>query len=114
MHIDSYSFGKMKVDGKVYNKDLIIFPEKVRAGWWRKDGHSLAMEDLEEVIAYKPDVLVVGRGAMGAMKIPDETKSALESVPLKLIEGHTSSAMKMFNERIKSGEKVVGAFHLTC
>jgi hypothetical protein len=33
MRIDSYSFGVMKVDGKEYRQDLIVFPDKVRSNW---------------------------------------------------------------------------------
>ncbi len=35
MHIDSYSFGSMTVDGTGYGHDLIVFPDRVMSGWWR-------------------------------------------------------------------------------
>ena len=68
MRIDSYSFGVMKVDGAEYTADLIIFPDRIRANWWRKQGHSLAVEDLDDVLGFKPEVLVIGKGASGLME----------------------------------------------
>lgn len=62
--IDSYEFGRIAVDGKNYTSDVIIFPDKVLDGWWRKNGHSLHLQDLKKVLEAepKPEVLVVGTG----------------------------------------------------
>jgi hypothetical protein len=114
MHIDSYSFGSMKVDGKTYTSDLIIFPDHITSSWWRSEGHSLCMEDLEEVLEYKPEVLIIGRGASGCMDIPSSTKGKIEEKGIKIIDGNTGDVYNVFNEKIKGNKKVVGAFHLTC
>ena len=114
MNIDSYAFGSITVNGKMYLNDVIVLPHKVRPEWWRKKSHLLAVEDLEEVIKYQPEILVVGRGASGVMNIPEETKKYLKEKNIELIEGYTEVACKRFNELIKQGKKVVGAFHLTC
>jgi hypothetical protein len=103
MKIDTYEFGSMTVDGKIYNADLIIFPDKIKSNWWRKEGHSLALEDL-----------VVGRGFSGCMKIPPDTKKVLQYRNIQIIDNDTGQAYRIFNEQISRGKKVVGAFHLTC
>ncbi len=54
MHIDAYSFGAMTVDARVYRADVIIFPDKVLDHWWRKEDHSLSLDDLAAVIAFQP------------------------------------------------------------
>jgi hypothetical protein len=54
MQIDSYSFGVMKVEGAEYSSDLIILGDSIRPNWWRKDGHSLVMEDIEQVLEFRP------------------------------------------------------------
>jgi len=41
--IEHYSFGRIVIDGKEYTKDLIIYPDKIRANWWRKEGHKLRL-----------------------------------------------------------------------
>jgi len=68
--IDSYDFGRIIINGKRYNSDLIVFSDKVRDGWWRKEGHRLDVEDLKDVLESKPEVLVVGTGYSGLMRIP--------------------------------------------
>ncbi len=111
--INSYSFGRIVIDGKTYMSDVIIFSDRVKADWWRKEGHELNSEDITEIIEEKPDLLIVGKGAYGLMKIKEETKRILEENNIKLIAKKTSEACKIFNE--KSGkEKVVAALHLTC
>lgn len=114
MRIDSYSFGVMKVGGSEYRGDLIVFPDKVKSGWWRKQGHSLAIEDLEDVLAFKPEVLVIGKGASGLMDVPASTQKTLQEAGIEVIAENTSQAWSIFNEQMEKGRKVVGAFHLTC
>ena len=58
--IQSYHFGQMVVDGEAHGRDLILLPERLVANWWRKDGHRLDIDDLQEVLSAIPDVLVVG------------------------------------------------------
>ena len=114
MHIDSYSFGSMTVDGKTYSSDLIGFPDRIISDWWRAEGHSLAVEDIEEILDYHPDVLVVGKGDIGLMSVSRETAEELEKQGITLIQDRTGRAVRLFNEEIKKGRRVIGAFHLTC
>jgi len=121
MRIDSYSFGVMKVDGVEYSADLIVFAsrgagslDRIKSNWWRKQGHSLAIEDIDDVFDFKPDVLIVGIGASGLMQIPASTKKALQEEAIVLIAENTGRAWQLFNEQIQKGKKAVGAFHLTC
>lgn len=111
--IDSYDFGRIVINGKRYNSDLIVFPDKVRDGWWRKEGHRLHVEDLKDVLEAKPEVLVVGTGYSGLMRVPSETRKYVESEGIELIAQNTTEACKTFNRLVKS-RKVVAALHLTC
>ncbi|MEM3550211.1 MAG: Mth938-like domain-containing protein [Candidatus Bathyarchaeia archaeon] len=114
--IDSYEFGVISINGKKYTKDVIVFPEKVVDGWWRREGHGLCLEDLKEVFNYKPkpEVLVVGTGYYGLVKISPEVESALQSRDIELRAQPTKEACQTFNKFLKSNRRVVGAFHLTC
>ena len=111
--IDSYDFGRIVINGKRYNSDLIVFPDKVRDGWWRKEGHRLHVEDLKDVLESKPEVLVVGTGYSGLMRIPLETRRCVESEGIEFIAQKTAEACESFNRLVKS-RKVVAALHLTC
>ncbi len=114
--IESYSFGQMVVDGKEYHDDLLICEGEVKSGWVRKRGHQLQPEDLNWVVDRNPDLLVVGTGRSGRMKVPEETKSFLGENRIALWVGDTADAKDYFNARRKEkdGEKIAGAFHLTC
>ena len=114
MEINNYSFGTITVDGKAYDADIIIFPEHILPNWKRAEGHSLAMEDLTAVIDYHPEFLIIGTGASGMLKIPDSTKKAIAQAQIMLVDKDTAAACETFNEYLKQGKKVVGAFHLTC
>jgi dienelactone hydrolase len=113
-HIDSYSFGHMIVNGRKYDKDLIIFPERIKDHWWRNNGHILRAADLKEVFEYKPELLVVGTGSSGKMQIEPSMKDSLRQEGIKIIEIQTGHAVNVFNKEMQKGAKVVGAFHLTC
>lgn len=111
--IQSYSFGRMVVDGQTYTSDLIIFPEKIKDSWWRKSGHRLCLEDLEDVLKEEPEVLVIGTGFYGLMKAEEEVKREAEAKGIALIIEKTEQAVENFNE-LASKRKTIGAFHLTC
>jgi hypothetical protein len=112
--IEEYEFGRIRINGRDYRNDVIVFPDRVSPEWWRKNGHSLIMTDLEEVLQYGPDLLIVGRGAYGVMRIPEETREALRKKNIQLVDDITGTAIQRFNEGYEKGENAVGAFHLTC
>ena len=74
MRIEGYSFGRVLVDGEEHTKDVIVLPNRVVGGWWRRDGHSLVLEDLEEVLDELPERLILGTGAYGRMQ-PDSGRA---------------------------------------
>ncbi len=111
--IDSYSFGRIVVDGRRYTSDIIIFPDRVRDNWWRKEGHSLHVDDLKEIIREKPEVLVVGTGSSGLVRVTEETRKRVEAEGIELVVEPTERACKTLNQLSRS-RRVVAALHLTC
>lgn len=114
MNIDDYRFGRIVVDGKSYTSDVIVFPDRVKDDWWRNEGHELCPTDLREVVQEKPEVLVVGTGASGLMRVLSKTEEYLEQQGIELRVERTAEACRTFNRLRRSGEKVVAALHLTC
>jgi hypothetical protein len=112
--IESYIFGRMVIDGKEYSSDVIILPNRAKDSWWRKRGHSLLVEDVEEFIRKtKPEVIVLGTGKYGALEVLSETKEYLSTRGIDLIAEKTDEACKTYN-RLAQTKKVLGAFHLAC
>jgi len=104
------------IDGKRYTSDVIVFPDRVSDRWWRKEGHHLIVEDLSEVLASEaqPEVLVVGTGHSGMMRISDDVEAALRSRNIELVVQPTKQACQIFNQHLKAGRRAVAALHLTC
>jgi len=114
MHIDSYKFGKIIIDGVEYSNDCIIFGNSVWSNWRRKQGHLLSDKDLQPVIEAKPTVLIVGCGTSGLMKIPNETRHVLLEEDIQLEAVDTARAVERFNELSQTGVNIAAALHLTC
>ena len=114
MQIDHYEFGQIDIEGQRYNSDVIILPEKVRQHWWRKEGHRLGTEDLNAVLEAKPELLVVGTGYYGNMKIPDDARTYLMSKGIRLKASPTTKAVEEFNRLQREMANIVAALHLTC
>ena len=111
--IDSYQFGLIVVSGKRYTSDVIIFPDRVKDDWWRKIGHELCRDDIAEAITENPEVLIVGTGAFGLVKVLPEVKESVEAQGVKLVMETTDKACHTYNQLCHS-QKVVAALHLTC
>jgi len=104
----------MVIDGEKYRRDLVIFPDRVKPNWWREQGHSLALGDIQDILDESPAVLVVGTGYFGIVNVPSEVREYIESRGIEFIAQKTAEAVGTYNRLVKDGKKVVGAFHLTC
>jgi hypothetical protein len=111
--IGSYDFGHIVIDGKTYTSDVIIYPDKVNGSWWRKEGHELCIDDLEDVLDKKPETIVVGTGNPGLMKVLPETEKSIKSKGIKLIVQPTKEACQTYNQ-LSSSQKIIALLHLTC
>jgi len=112
--IESYRFGEIRVDGVRYTSDLIILPSGVKPNWWRREGHRLSLEDLEEVLREKPEILVIGTGYSGLMRVPKELIEHLRAEGIEVMVQRTGEAWKTYNQLSREGRRVAAALHLTC
>ena len=113
MTIEDYSFGRIKIDGRTYTSDVIIFPDRVKDAWWRKEGHRLDPGDLTDAVAVSPAVLVIGTGDLGVMRVPEETLAWLRARGIDARVAKTDEAVRIFNALAGTGQ-AVAALHLTC
>ena len=115
MHIDSYSFGGIRIGGLDYPKDVVILQGVVRCPWWRAaGGHVYAVDDLEGLIAAAPEVVVLGTGYFGRVRVLDETLEALTKAGSEVVVEKTGAAVDSFNRLSAEGRDVAAALHLTC
>ena len=113
MKIDSYSFGRIVINGKTYTSDVIMYPNRVDASWWRKEGHLLQLADVADALQAKPDVLVIGTGYAGVMRVPRETVDRIASQGIEVKVERTGKAVEVYND-LQGAKTVIAALHITC
>jgi hypothetical protein len=107
-----YSFGRLIVDGSEQTNDLIVLPDRVVSDWWRREGHSLAMEDLDEVLDELPERLILGVGAYGRLHPDPEVIAELERRGTAVECLRTGQAVGRYRELDE--RRTAAALHLTC
>jgi hypothetical protein len=111
--IESYRFGRIIVNGRHYSSDVIIYPDRVEGSWWRVRGHDLCMDDIREILDYGPEVLIIGKGKSGMMKVSDVVRNEIRKLGIELITANTKEAVEKYNN-VAGKKKAVAALHLTC
>jgi len=112
--IMEFSFGRIVVNGQTCNNDIKIVRGKLVADWWRKSGHTVEIEDVQDILDSDSTILVIGKGQPGYMRITDTLREHLEKNNIELIVEKTSDAIQTFNRLMKEGKPVSGGFHVGC
>ncbi len=110
--IEGYRFGGVIVDGEELTRDVIVLPGRVVPNWWRKEGHGLTVEDLEDVWEELPERLVVGCGADSRMRPDPRTLDALRDRGIEVEVLPTPDAVRRYGELDPA--RTAAALHLTC
>lgn len=114
MQIDRVAFGSLVIDGRLYHSDLVIYPDgRVMEGWRRERGHRLSMEDMEELVGTRPEIIVAGTGMQGLVKPEPDLEERLEAKGIRLLAASNERARELFNE-LPPNKRVGACFHLTC
>jgi hypothetical protein len=110
--LEDYSFGRLTVDGEEHTRDLIVLPDRIVSNWWRREGHSLAMEDLDEVLDELPGRLVLGVGAHSQLRPDPAVITELERRGVQVECLPTGAAVRRYVELDE--RDTAAALHLTC
>jgi hypothetical protein len=111
VRIDFVKFGEVMIDGEVYYSDMIV--------WW--DGqrefvpkdHILGTDNFSALLRRKPDIIVIGTGLQGMVKITDEARHLAEEKGIKIFEHTSPEAADLFNAMIADSKNVVAYIHTT-
>ncbi|MFW9853452.1 MAG: Mth938-like domain-containing protein [Candidatus Thorarchaeota archaeon] len=112
--VDNYEFGLINVSGESYSRDLIILPDTIITDWWRLKGHELCREDLVHLLKRPIQLLIIGTGYNGRMKVPDELTEELESFGIDVIVKDSRNAVELYNQLVNQRQDLALALHLTC
>jgi hypothetical protein len=111
--IDGYDFGEITIDGKTYTSDVIIYKDRVDDSWRRIEGHRLSLSDVVQILAKKPEILIIGTGADGVLAVPEKVKAEIEAKGVTVIARKTGEACEEYN-KLSPSTNVIAALHLTC
>jgi hypothetical protein len=115
MHFGKFSFGTLRIDGSVYEQDVVIDRGKVRK---RKKTPSRKFRDefghtplsIEEKIPWKCHRLVIGTGAYARLPVMKEVKLEAERRQVELVIVPTGEAIRLMEEESAAN----AILHVTC
>lgn len=116
--IEDLRWGHLSVEGSdAPYKDAKLWPGGSREWDWNETGtrHAPGVQpaDVEEIVERGVEVIVVGRGMLGALRVPDETLDALDEKGIEVEVARTGKAVRRYNE-LRESRSVGGLFHTTC
>lgn len=112
--IEEYAFGKIKINGKDYTKDIELRWNGEVLNWWRLTGHRFQLPDIERAINQEPELIIMDTGESGMATVDNEVKEVLNQKDIKFIMEKTDIAVKVFNQALQEKKKAIGLFNLTC
>ena len=117
--IEEYTYGCFRADGKEFLGDLMI--RNGRAHYWQTlEGRKLEFKDVNKLLEEEPEVLVIGTGAGGLLKVGEEIRkyvmdwSVGNRKKIFLYVEKNTEAIKKINEAIEQGKKVCGVLAGGC
>jgi hypothetical protein len=116
MRIDGFTFGSIRIDGVIYEHDVVIADGRVRK---RKKKASRRFRDdfghtplsIEENMPWDCRRLVVGTGADGALPVMDEVRQEAARREVELLSVPTSEAIRVLQDEPKDTNAIL---HVTC
>lgn len=115
--IESTEFGKIVVDGKEYNEDIVIsangnviYRQGISQSKYRTS-HIICKEEIASLLQDGPRVIVIGTGQYGACRLEKGVEEEVKKQEVKLLMEKTLKATHLFNN---VNDRKAGLFHLTC
>lgn len=117
--INSTKFGEIIIDGKKYGQVLIIGKTVFERDEEKLQGlfdttHQIGDWEIEKLIGNSPEVVVIGTGQSGVLKVEKEFLEQMEKVNVEVMLALTPEAIKIYNQRIEKGKRVNALIHTTC
>src|SRR3989344_419923 len=105
MIIDEFKFGSFRIDGRTYLSDIKIINNTIKY-WSGRQKHELNLESVQDLASSSPDMVIIGTGAAGLVKVPIDVKMYFMQNRIPIIIEKTDLACKEFNKATKNGKKI--------
>lgn len=117
--IDSTKFGEIVIAGKKYGQVLIISEKIVERDYEKLKkffgtSHKITDWEIIQLLSNNPEVIVIGTGQDGLLEVDEEFKNQIAKQGIELVIDKTPEAFKVYNEKIKAGQRANALMHTTC
>jgi hypothetical protein len=117
--INKTSFGSITIDNNKIDHDVVIMLDG-KVGRRRKKlskevygtSHTISLKEAAYIYEKGTEVVVIGSGQYGRLKLSNEAESFFESKNVKVIVIPTKEAIEIWN--LEKERMAVGLFHITC
>jgi uncharacterized protein len=97
--------GLIRVGSEIVTENVILFRDTIRRGWKTDDVTNLKEEDLAELIAEEPEILLFGSGSQSLLP-PRDLVFALARKGIGFETMDTPAACRTFNILVSEGRDV--------
>jgi hypothetical protein len=118
MAIEDTKFGSITIDGKTYEHDVILRlfgkvekRKKKLSKETHGTSHIISKDEAKFVFEDGCDVLIVGAGQEGNVRLSPEASDYFNKKRCKVLVQPTPEAIRSFNQ---SHDKKIGLMHVTC
>jgi hypothetical protein len=112
VNIDFTKFGEITVNGQTYYSDMTVYWDGKLS--YRSKVHIIELGEFMKILKAEPEIVVIGRGQEGSLKIDEEVLRWAKSKHVEIYTENTRKSVDIFNAFANQGKKVVGIFHVTC
>jgi hypothetical protein len=110
--MEGTSFGSITADGETYPHDIWVFADgSIRR---RDRNHEFTLDELYGLLEGEPEVVIVGTGQSGCVRVEEAVLEEAKRKGFRVIRDTTPRAINRYNDAVKAGKRVAGAFHVTC
>jgi hypothetical protein len=115
-HTDSTAFGRITIDGRTYDHDVLILPSGEIVSRWEAlpnpaGSHHVTEQDAQRLLDLGAGPLIIGTGQSGVLGLSREAKAYLDGQGCAVILARTPGAIELYNA---AEGPVTALFHLTC
>ena len=114
----SSQWGKIEVEQLGSGRDFKLWPGGGREWDWGENGtghaRGIQVDDVKEILSHGAKVVILTRGVLMRLKVPDRTLNFIEDNDVEVIVTSTKKGVKLYNEYAEKKVPVGGLFHSTC
>jgi hypothetical protein len=119
LKIDQVSWAKISVSGNDFFQVLLLGQKVIErdVDKLRKlfgTSHQVGSWEWKRLLEKGPEIILIGNGWEGALKVDEEAKKKVISLGIELKILITPKAVEEYNQLVKSGKRVNALIHTTC